>query len=719
MDEQMGHYRIVRELGRGAMGVVYLAHEDSLNRTVALKVLAPSFGEGEEDFQRFHREAKSLAQLNHPNIVQIYFVGEDDGRHFFAMEFVPSSLQQILSDEGRLDSWRSAQLILNAASGLAAAHERGIIHRDVKPANLLATEDGTLKVADFGIARIAAAATRLTVADAILGTPRYISPEQCEGLDGDARSDIYSLGVTYYEMLTGRAPYRSTSALALVREILQDTPSPIEAILPEVDSRTRTIVSRMMAKDPADRYQSASELAADLQSHLLSRILPGFDGRIPSPTATHPAPPATVSEPVATPVATVSEPVATVPEPVETPVATVSEPAAAQVATTPLPAAPQPLPTVTAPEPPRVAPPPLPTADSDAASGRSVAETDATATWGAATEDGGAMALEAQPSRPAAARWAIAAFVLLMLGGTVVAAALWQQQPARSALASAAGALERLISGSESEEAPPATEHPAAHGEAAGTPLPDNGPPADSEPQTLAPLPASHSGEEGTTPAHSPAGPEAREWEPLAAGAAPQTVTADSVSTARPARAERVADTRSPRPQIATATPRLAQAGARDEPTAKPRSAKPRPAKPPRGVAMAVWGDEPVIAAALQDYLWGRLTAEVDLASGLTQAQTLVEGQPEPGPFVLTARDHGARHVLLATTTFLRERPLYYYGRHDTAYQSRITLEVVDPVTQKQLGRWSEMVEYTALQTEASIDEVLGQALAEVIDAVR
>ncbi len=303
MDERIGHYRIVRELGRGAMGVVFLAHDESLDREVAVKVLEPSLAGSDEDFQRFRQEAQGLARLNHRNIVQIYFVGEDAGRHFFAMEYVPSSLHKLLRDEGRIDGTRAAQLVLHAATGLAAAHERGIVHRDVKPANLLVAGDGTLKVADFGIALMAAAATRLTAADAIMGTPRYISPEQCEGADGDVRSDIYSLGVTYYEMLSGRAPFRSTSALALVREILHETPPPIEEVMPEVDHRTRTIVGKMMAKRATDRYQSASEVAADLQAHLLSRVMPDWDGRsgLKTPAgATVPlaAPPAETPPPV-------------------------------------------------------------------------------------------------------------------------------------------------------------------------------------------------------------------------------------------------------------------------------------------------------------------------------------------------------------------------------------------------------------------------------------
>ena len=683
MEEQMGHYRIVRELGRGAMGVVYLAHEDSLNRTVALKVLAPNLSESEEDFQRFHREAKSLAQLNHRNIVQIYFVGEDRGRHFFAMEYVPSSLQQLLRDEGRLESSRAAQLVLNAATGLAAAHERGIIHRDVKPANMLVAEDGILKVADFGIARMAAASTRLTAADAILGTPRYISPEQCEGIDGDVRSDIYSLGVTYYEMLSGRAPFRSTSALALVREILQDTPPAIEEVMPEVDQRTRTIVGKMMAKNPAERYQSAHELAGDLQSHLLHRIMPDWDGRssvakpalAPPAAEPRPAPPLAVAADASSPAAAATT---AVPDPPTVPhVAPATRPLAEAVATSD-------------------------TATSDTAtSDTATSDTATSATWHAAAagDPRAAVGSAARAPRPASSRRAIAALAILVLAGAVAAAALWQREPARLALASAAAALDSLFAGQE----------------------------ADGEPREAVTPAASPTGGEPTAEAQDPAGPETDEW--TAAAAAP--LVADAEPGDRPQRAAAGRGSEAAAPSVAGLEPRTAAAGTAAAGSSRAtaaastgsrgqrepgREAAPRP---PRGVAVAVWGDHPLIAGALEEYLWAHLASRVELVSETNLAESLVEGQPTPGPFLLAARDQGARHVVLATTTFLSERPLYYYGRQDTSYQSRVTLEIVDALSQQQLSRWSGTVEYAALQTESFLDEAIATPLAELLAELR
>ncbi len=644
MEEQIGHYRIVNELGRGAMGIVYLAHEDSLNRTVALKVLGPTLTESEEDFQRFHLEAKSLAQLNHRNIVQIYFVGEDAGRHYFAMEYVPTSLQHLLREEGRLESSRAAQLVLNAANGLAAAHERGIVHRDIKPANLLVAEDGTLKVADFGIARMAAAATRLTAADAILGTPRYISPEQCEGEGGDHRSDIYSLGVTFYEMLSGQAPFRSTSALALVREILQDTPPPIEEVLPEVDDRTRTIVGKMMAKNPEERYQSARELAADLQAHLLSRVMPDWDGRGSFP--------AVASAAVASPAAPGTAPVASL-----------------AAATTPM-ASP---PTMT----PAVPPVPVPGSEAVPVTRPTVEAVEESGTW----EDGATAVTAvaaAPPRRSSSARWVVAALVFFLVAGVAAAAALWQVDPARQAVMSAVGAVGQLFGGQEAGE----------------------------EPQQIASIPADAEAGEIATSLETAPGPEAEEWTPPPEGATMP------VQSAAPAAGPEI----QPAPASTVASLQTPPATGASTGSASSRHAG---APPPSGVAMAVWGDDPLIAGTLKEYLRARLGSEVELVEGPTLAEELVEGQPLPGEFLAAARDGGARHVVLATTTFLRERQLFYYGRQDTAYQSRVTLEIVDTVSQDRLSRWSGTVEYTAIQTEAKLDEVIADPTAELIEKLR
>ena len=269
MVDRIGHYRIVAELGRGGMGIVYKAHEESLNRFVAIKVLGEHLTEDPDQVERFLREARSAASLNHPNIVQIYAVSEDDGRHFFAMEYVSgSSLQQILRSSGPLDPIQVARIALQTASGLRAAHEQGIIHRDIKPANLLIDDRGLVKIADFGLALVTSGVSRLTATGMFMGTPGYLSPEQCLDQDPDHRTDIYSLGVTLYEALSGKVPFTADSPLALLRQIVEVEPPDLGELNPDVDPELRAIVARMMAKDRDRRVSSCAELIDELEKFL-------------------------------------------------------------------------------------------------------------------------------------------------------------------------------------------------------------------------------------------------------------------------------------------------------------------------------------------------------------------------------------------------------------------------------------------------------------------
>ncbi len=272
MVDRIGHYRIVAELGRGGMGVVYKAHEESLNRFVALKVLGEHLTEDPAHVERFLREAQSAARLNHPNIVQIYAVSQDQGRHYFAMEYVSGqSLQQVLRSRGTLDSIQAARIVLQTASGLGAAHEQGIIHRDIKPANLMIDERGLVKIADFGLALMTAAVSRLTATGMFMGTPGYLSPEQCLDQDIDHRTDIYSLGVTLFEALSGKAPFTGDSPLALLRQIIDVEPPDLADLKPNVDPELRTLVQRMMVKDRDLRVSSCAELIGGLEAYLASK----------------------------------------------------------------------------------------------------------------------------------------------------------------------------------------------------------------------------------------------------------------------------------------------------------------------------------------------------------------------------------------------------------------------------------------------------------------
>jgi serine/threonine-protein kinase len=293
MVDRIGHYRIVAELGRGGMGIVYKAHEESLNRFVAIKVLGEHLTEDPGHVERFLREARSAAALNHPNIVQIYAVSEEEGRHFFAMEYVSGrSLQQILKSSGPLDPIQVAKIALQTASGLRAAHEQGIIHRDIKPANLLIDDRGLVKIADFGLALVTGGVSRLTATGMFMGTPGYLSPEQCLDQDPDHRTDIYSLGVTLYEALSGKVPFTADSPLALLRQIVEVEPPDLGELKPELDPELRAIVTRMMAKDRDLRVSSCAELIGGLETFLAARGATGnLVERVAAGAGSSPPPP--------------------------------------------------------------------------------------------------------------------------------------------------------------------------------------------------------------------------------------------------------------------------------------------------------------------------------------------------------------------------------------------------------------------------------------------
>ena len=271
MKQQLGHYDIVAELGRGGMGVVYKGHETSLNRYVAIKVLADALAHDESVKERFLREARSMAALNDPHIIQIYFIGEDAGQTYFVMEFVDGeSLGSVLKREGKLTPENAAKVIYQTAQGLATAHDKGVIHRDIKPGNLMLTSRGMVKIADFGIALSAQDfSKKLTSTGEFVGTPGYLSPEVCQGKPVDQRSDIFSLGIVLFECLAGRMPFTDESPLGLMLEVVKAQIPDVCSLNKDVDPELSRILSKMVAKEPADRYQSCQELIADLQKHPL------------------------------------------------------------------------------------------------------------------------------------------------------------------------------------------------------------------------------------------------------------------------------------------------------------------------------------------------------------------------------------------------------------------------------------------------------------------
>jgi serine/threonine-protein kinase len=258
---KLGPYEIRREIGSGGMGVVYEGWDARLNRRVAVKTLWQYLAQRPDARERFLREARAAAAVSHPNVTQIYDIGEEGGVVYFAMEYLDApSLQQVLAEQGPLAPSRVAAIARQAALGLRAAAERGIIHRDVKPSNLVLAGDGTVKVTDFGLAKQVLVDGNLTLEGQTIGTPKYLSPEQASGRAVDARSDIYSLGVTMYEMVCGRPPFDGATPMEIMLKHVRDPVPPLQTAQPAVPRPLAALIHRMLAKHVATRPQSYDEL---------------------------------------------------------------------------------------------------------------------------------------------------------------------------------------------------------------------------------------------------------------------------------------------------------------------------------------------------------------------------------------------------------------------------------------------------------------------------
>jgi predicted Ser/Thr protein kinase/outer membrane protein assembly factor BamD (BamD/ComL family) len=270
---KLGRYEVVRELGKGAMGIVYLAKDPLIGRLVALKTIRPAAhaddDETREFQQRFIREAQAAGILNHPSIVTVHDIGQDEpsGTNFIAMEYVEgSNLKEVLSQGRPLTFEQIGDIVAQVAEGLDFAHAKGIVHRDVKPANIILIEGNRAKITDFGIAKIASGGANLTTTGQFLGTPNYMAPEQIKGAPVDGRTDIFSLGICLYECLTRRKPFGGDSLTSISYKIVHEPFPPLQEINPQIPSGYEEVVAKCLAKDPAKRFQRARDAAAALRA---------------------------------------------------------------------------------------------------------------------------------------------------------------------------------------------------------------------------------------------------------------------------------------------------------------------------------------------------------------------------------------------------------------------------------------------------------------------
>ena len=285
MNEQKilaNRYRLTEQIGMGGMAIVYRAVDLRTGHNVAVKVLRPEFNEDREFIGRFQREAEAASKMTHHNIVNLLDVGMDGDNRYLVMEYVEGkTLKEVIQERGKLSAPLACQITIRILSALEHAHRNGIVHRDIKPQNILVHADGHIKVADFGIARIADSAT-LTKGDNVMGSVHYFSPEQARGGGATAASDIYSTGVVLYEMLTGRVPFDGDNPVAVAMQHLHNAPAPIQSIAPDVPPAVIRVCMKAMEKNPAARYQSAREMATDLRAALEER---GERMNVPEPEA--------------------------------------------------------------------------------------------------------------------------------------------------------------------------------------------------------------------------------------------------------------------------------------------------------------------------------------------------------------------------------------------------------------------------------------------------
>jgi serine/threonine-protein kinase len=275
-----GRYELEEVVGHGGMSTVYRAHDSLLERNVALKVLHQQYNEDEDFVERFKREARSVAQLQHPNIVTVIDRGEEDGRQYIVFEYIDGeNLKELVVRKGRLDVRTALEIALEIARGLSFAHESGLVHRDVKPQNVLLNGDGGAKVTDFGIARSLEVERSMTQTGTVLGTSNYIAPEQAGGKPVDAHTDVYSLGIVLYEMLTGELPFPGDNFVAVAMKHIQEPSPSVLDTRGDVPLRVAEMIDRALEKDPEQRFSTMNAFAAEIEANLIE-LDRGEDGAV-------------------------------------------------------------------------------------------------------------------------------------------------------------------------------------------------------------------------------------------------------------------------------------------------------------------------------------------------------------------------------------------------------------------------------------------------------
>ena len=282
-----GRYEILDKLGEGAMGVVYRARDSAIGRIVALKMLSAEVGAEEELHQRFQREAEAIGRLNHPNVVTVYDLGHHEGQLYMAMELLEGEdLRSLVESRAEIPLADRVRLLIQICQGLGYAHSKGVVHRDVKPANIHVSSAGRVKLLDFGLARVATRET-ITRRGVILGTPDYMAPEQAMGKGVDRRSDVFSAGVVFYEFLALEKPFKGKTLHAVLYQIIQEDPDPLLTVNPEIPVRLAAVVHGMLRKDPDRRYGSMEDVCRELSA--IHDALRRSRSRSALPTATAPA----------------------------------------------------------------------------------------------------------------------------------------------------------------------------------------------------------------------------------------------------------------------------------------------------------------------------------------------------------------------------------------------------------------------------------------------